>query len=170
MVLYCYRMKDLNFDLLMAVYEEALQKNAAELYPKLGRVEGFLQARQDFYQYLHQVFFPTKGAFYAICTEEGIYVSAVRFEPYKDGILLEAVETAPLHRKKGYARILLQEALLHIKECGVTKVYSHISKKNIPSIRLHTTCGFEKVADSAAYIDGDVSSRAFTFCCCLSCS
>ena len=164
MIRYCYRMKDLNFDLLMEVYAEALEENWKDLYSELDRAEGLLQARQDFYQYLHQVFFATKGAFYAIYLDNGTYMSAVRFEPYKDGLLLEAVETAPSHRKKGYAYTLLHEALLHLRACGYQKIYSHISKKNTASIRLHTTCGFVKIADSATYIDGDVSNRAFTFC------
>ncbi len=164
MINYYHRMKDLDFDKLMDVYQETLIESATDLYAKLDHKEALLQARQDFYQYLQQIFFPTDGAFYVIYSVEANYYSAVRFEPYKDGLLLEAVETAPLHRRKGYARMLIQEAFLHIQESGVKKVYSHVSKNNIASIRLHTDCGFVKISDSAVYIDGDVSNRSFTFC------
>ena len=152
-------LKELNFRTLMDVYMEGNLEKAEE--SALGLHQGLLQAEQDFYQYLRECFFPVPDAVYAVWEENGQYISAVRFEPYRDGILLEALETAPEHRGKGYAAKLVCAALLQLQ---LQKVYSHVSKKNTASLALHERCGFVKVLDYAAYIDGSVNRNAVTLC------
>lgn len=151
-------MKELNFGALMELYAEGNRENAVERYPELPPGQALAQAEQDFYQYLREVFFTVPGAYYAIWIADGKYVSALRLEPYKDGLLVEAVETAPEQRKKGYAEMLLRTAL------PAQKIYSHVHKKNIPSLRLHEKCGFLRISEQAVYIDGSVNSRCCTFC------
>ena len=118
-------------------------------------------AEQDFYQYLKDCFFPTFGAVYAVWMEENEYISALRLEPYKDGFLLEALETAPKHRRKGYAVKLIRAVLAQMPD---QRIYSHVSKRNVPSLAVHEKCGFRKISDSAIYIDGSVNHRACTLC------
>ena len=107
------------------------------------------------------MFFPTDNAWYCIWDEKGHYVSALRLEPYRDGLLLEALETAPAERRKGYAGKLLQAVQARFAQ---EKIYSHVSKRNIPSLRTHEVCGFRKIAENAVYADGSVTSRSCTFC------
>ena len=154
-------MRELNFGQLMAVYEEGNLENGREFWPEQSEGQQILQAEQAFYQYLRESFFRTEGAFYAIWSEKGGYVSALRLEPYQDGLLLEALETAPAHRRKGYAAALINATL---QELGNEKVYAHVHKKNIPSLRTHESCGFRKVLDHAVNIDGSVSRKAYTLC------
>ena len=144
--------KELNFSALMEVYIEGNLEKAEEGV-------SLLEAEQDFYAFLRDVFFAQPGSVYWILEEGGSYVSALRLEPYKDGWLLEALETAPEHRRKGYAEALLRQvtALPEYK-----KIYSHVHKKNGPSLAVHEKCGFVRIAESAAYIDGSVNSRACT--------
>lgn len=144
-------LKQLQFGKLMEVYLEGNLEKAAEA--------GLLQAEQDFYQYLKECFFPTDGAVYAIWEENGEYISALRLEPYKDGLLLAALETAPAFRRNGYARKLMEAVLEAFAEHNI---YSHISKGNLPSLSLHEACGFRKIAESAVYLDGSVNARAVT--------
>lgn len=122
---------------------------------------GLLQAEQDFYQYLAECFFMTPGALYAIWSVENKYVSALRLEPFKDGLLLAALETAPQYRRRGYAKELINAVLAEFT--GET-IYAHVSKTNTASLAVHKKCGFCKVADSATYIDGSVDNRAITLC------
>lgn len=154
-------MKDLNFGQLMAVYEESNRENGEEFWPALPMGQQILRAEQDFYQYLKECFFTTEGALYAIWTEGNTYVSALRLEPYRDGLLLEALETASEKRQRGYAKALIQGVLMQMPE---TKLYAHIHKKNLPSIRTHESCGFQRILDHAVYIDGSVRSNSFTYC------
>lgn len=150
------RLRDLHFGKLMEVYIEGNRKKADAFSDP---AEGLLQAEQDFYQYLQQVFFAAEGAFYAVWVENGTYCSALRLEPYQDGLLLEALETAPELRRRGYSTKLIQ-AVQQLPECDV--IYSHVSKSNIPSLGVHQLCGFEKMLDYAAYLDGSANRNAVT--------
>lgn len=155
------RMGELHFPRLMEIYVEGNRENGAECYPEEPEMRQLELAEGDFRQYLAEDFFRQKGAFYAIWEESGRYVSALRLEPYRDGLLLEALETRPDVRRQGYASTLIQAV-----QClpGVKKLYSHVSKRNAPSQGTHIKCGFRQVSDQATYIDGSVNSRALTLC------
>ena len=156
-----HNMKEISFPALMEVYGETNGKTGREEWPDLPEGFALQQAEQDFYQYLRDVFFKTEGAFYALWEAEGKVVSALRAEPYRDGLLLEALETHPSERRKGYGRALLQGVVAHT--AGI-KLYSHIEKRNEASMQLHTSCGFVKAEDFAVYIDGSVNYRGSTYC------
>lgn len=161
MLILAKSLRELSFGSLMEVYEEGNRENAAEFWPGLDAAAGLLQAEQDFYQYLKEVFFPVEGAVYAVWEEKGRYLSALRLEPYQDGLLLEGLETAPTARRKGYAEKLLRAVL---EAFGGRKLYSHVGKSNIPSLKVHEKCGFQIICDYAVYIDGSVNSRCCTLC------
>jgi len=146
---------------LMGVYADSNAEKASE-WPNLPRMFALQMAEQDFRQYLQEVFFRTPGALYAVWEESGNYVSALRLEPYKDGLLLEGLETAPAHRKKGYAATLIRAIQDHLAAQGSVKVYSHVNKRNIASLRTHEECGFSLISDHAVYISGSVDYRCAT--------
>ena len=160
MLILVNKMRDLSFSRLMDIYAEGNEENGRELWPNLTDNERILRAEQAFYQYLNEDFFKTEGAMYAIWEEKGVYVGALRLEPYEDGLLLEALETAPEYRKKGYACKLIEA----VKEQFSGKIYSHVGKRNTASLRTHEKCGFQKCLDYAVYVDGTVARNAFTLC------
>lgn len=151
----------LSFPQLMAVYEESNRENAAQFFPGEPEMRQLALTEARFREYLQEDFFATSGAVYAIWEEQGRYVSALRLEPYRDGLLLETLETIPAERGRGYATGLVK-AVLQLPEVG--KVYSHVGKRNRFSQAVHQTCGFRQIADHAVYIDGSVDSRAVTLC------
>ena len=116
----------------------------------------------DFLSYLREDFFQQPGAFYAVWVEEGIYRSVVRFEPYRDGMLLHSMETAPDYRGKGYAYNLLRSSLEFLRTTDRNIVYSHVENCNKASLALHKKCGFETILDSATYLDGTVTQYSNT--------
>jgi len=154
------KLQELNVSQLMAVYEEGNRENGSILYPQLPEGQQILRAEQSFYEYLREGFFPVEGAVYALWVENGRYVSALRLEPYADGLLLEALETAPGQRRKGYAEKLIRAVLEQFPQ----KIYSHVSKKNTASLMVHQKCGFWQILDYAKYIDGSVLRTAVTLC------
>ena len=154
------KLREVDFSALMGVYEEGNRKNGALVHPGLPQGQQILRAEQSFHQYLKEVFFPTAGAVYAIWVENDIYVSALRLDPYEDGLLLEALETAPAHRRKGCAEKLIRAVQAEFPQ----KIYSHVSKKNTASLAVHQKCGFRQVLDYAKYIDGSVVRSAVTLC------
>ena len=155
------RMGELDFAALMEVYEEGNLENGEELWPELPEGLRQLNAEQAFHQYLRECFFVTPEAVYCIWQEEGKYVSALRLEPYQDGLLLEALETRPDQRRKGYAVELVKAVL---SEVGDTKIYSHVGKRNSASLKTHEKCGFRRIVEHAVYADGSVMTNHCTFC------
>ena len=161
MLILARSLRDFSFSKLMDVYIEGNMENAEEFWPELDDGQKLLRAEQEFYQYLTEVFFRTPEAVYAIWEESGNYISALRLEPYRDGLLLEALETAPSRRRQGYAEKLIRAVQ---EQFPNQRIYSHVSKKNAASLRAHGKCGFRRISEYAAYIDGSVNQRACTLC------
>lgn len=153
-------MKELDFSALMEVYAEGNLENGAEFWPDEPEGQQLLKAEQAFYQYLRECFFAVEGAMYCIWEENGRYVSALRLEPYQDGLLLEALETAPEKRRRGYARMLIRAVLAGLSN---QRIYSHVGKWNTASIKTHEACGFRKILDHAVYADGSVMTNSSTY-------
>ena len=159
MLVLARKLKDLNFSMLMDVYEEGNRENAQDFWPDLPEGPGMLRAEQEFYAYLQDVFFKTPQAVYALWQEDGSYISALRLEPYKDGWLLEALETKPDCRRQGRAEMLIRA----VQETGeFQRIYSHVAKRNKPSLAVHEKLGFSRIGEVAAYIDGSFNDRACT--------
>lgn len=160
MLLIFDQLRQLDFSLLMAVYEESNRENGAEFYHNLPEGQQLLEVEQDFYNYLRTGFFTETADRYCIWQENGMYVSALRLQCYQDGLLLEALETHPQYRRQGYAKQLILAALETV-ECG--KVYVHISRRNRASIATHICCGFRKILDYGIYADGSVNHYTDTY-------
>ncbi len=161
MLIVAKSMKEISFSRLMEVYAEGCEENGREFWPEETPERQIALAEQGFYDYLTDVFFKTEGAVYAIWQSEGRHVSALRLEPYRDGLLLEALETAPSCRRRGFAGALMKAVL---ERYDGIRIYSHVGKKNIASLRTHESRGFKKILDYAVYIDGSVNERCCTLC------
>lgn len=161
MLIVAKSLKELAFGKLMEVYREGNLENASDLWPDEPEGRQLALAEQEFYQYLQQVFFRTQGASYLVWENEGGYASALRLEPYRDGLLLEALETAPEQRRKGHAEALLRAAL---EVVAGQKVYSHVHKRNAASLAIHEKVGFARVLEYSIYADGSVDNRCCTLC------
>lgn len=92
--------------------------------------------------------------------KNGEYISALRLEPYRDGLLLEALETKPVYRKMGYASTLMEA----VKRVVSKKIYSHVGKWNTASLAIHEKCGFQRILEYVTYADGSVSEKSCTMC------
>lgn len=158
----CFKLRDIHFGKLMELYAEGNEENAMSFYPNDEKTVGIMKAEQDFYQYLRQIFFRSEGAFYAIWEENAEYVSALRLEPYRDALLLEALETHPAYRSRGYAKKLITSVLEHLEQKGCKTVYSHVHKGNVPSIQTHLACNFHRISEQATCIDGSVTFDSCT--------
>lgn len=159
MLLVANRLSDISFGKLMEVYEEGNLEKAKSIYGNLDINAAIIQVEQDFYGYLRDVFFKTPGAYYLIWEEHGKYISALRLEPFEDGLLLEALETRPDSRGKGNGKRLVCLA----SDRSTVPVYSHVNKNNTASLRTHEVCGFKRVYEWARLIDGTFAPYCCTF-------
>lgn len=162
MLLIADRLHKLCFGSLMEVYRESNGWNGEEFFPMETPERQLALAEERFYQYLQEDFFSKPDARYFIWTENGEYVSALRLWPFLDGQLLEGLETKPGQRRKGYAACLIRAVQRHCP--AGTRIYSHVSRDNTASLRLHESCGFRVIQESARCLDGSVSTRRRTLC------
>ena len=156
-------MSELHFSKLMEVYLEGNIENGKQRYAHDSEEIQLLKAESDFYHYLNSVFFRQKDSMYMIWEAGGRYKAALRLEPYLDGYLLCALETAPSDRRKGFATILVRHTIEMLSEQGSGILYSHVSKRNTASLAVHHKCGFNIVKNHAVYSDGSVLHSSYTF-------
>lgn len=152
---------ELNIAQFLSVYKESSRKNGKEFYRDLSESQQIFMAEDDLVVYMRD-FFQQKDSFCALWVVDGVYKSILRIEPYSDGVLLHALETAPDARRMGYGYHLIMTVLEYLQTEEYKKVYSHIEKRNKPSLILHEKCGFQKITDSATYIDGTVTQNSCT--------
>ena len=156
-------MSQLPFQQLMALYRESNLRSARENWSEYDPEYGLQMVERMCYEDLQQGLFSMPDACICLWLMEGEPVSCLRLEPWKDGILLTGLETAPGHRNQGHACELLQGVQAHLAQQGRVKLYSHIHHKNAPSIRVHTKCGFRRISDCARLLDGSVASYTGTY-------
>ena len=153
---------ELNMEQYLHLCRESIQQSGWEKYRHLSPKTQVQNAKDDLVGYLSGGFFWKKGAFCALWVEDDTYKSALRIEPYRDGVLLHALETDPRARRQGYAFNLVQGVLSYLRDKNQALVYSHIHKWNISSKCLHEKCGFEIIADSAVLLDETVTQSYYT--------
>ena len=144
------RIRDLDMTGLLNVDRETAERDYSSWH---GAYNGMLD-------YLQSLF--DCGGACGVWIHEGIYVSALRLEPYRDGLLLEALETMPDCRRQGYGKKLVLAALEAVWQENPLPVYSHVPKRNHPSLAIHNACGFSRISEQAVYIDGSVTDRSCT--------
>lgn len=160
MIIFADKLSKLDFDLLSELYSDDIEDTRKRDYSRMDVYEGKLRAQQDYYQYLHDVFFKEIDGKIFVIKEEGRYICGVRLEPYKDGLLLNSLVTAADFRRKGYAAELLNHVLGCITD---TSVYAHIHCRNIASLRLHEQLGFKLLCDYARMLDDSVCTDYNTY-------
>lgn len=154
---------ELNVGSLMQVYAESNQNFGCLNYPHESENMRILMAEQDLYNYIN-LFFQEPSAVYAVWDCSGTYKAALRIEPYNDGFLLNALETAPTARRQGNATNLIRALLKWLPSQKISKLYSHVDKTNRASISVHEMCGFQRILEYAVYLDGSVTQASCTFC------
>ena len=152
--------EQLDFSRLMEVYMEGNVENGQYFWPEETPERQMELAEEAFRSYLTEDFFGEKHGTYYVWTEEERYVSALRLEEHPDGLLLEALETCPGYRERGYGKRLIAAVLARLP--AGTRVYSHVNKKNIPSLAIHKSCGFSRALDYAVTSDGEICDREVT--------
>lgn len=162
MFFWFYSLNDMDFEKLLAVYEEGTELQGAALYPEETAMMQKRLAERDFEEYLRYTFFRQKDAVYCVLAENDSYISAARLEPYGDGYLLSALETGPYFRRKGYGKLLLRELINFCTDRGMLPIYSHVANENLSSMGLHLQCGFQIQKEFARFLDGSVSANSKT--------
>lgn len=134
---------------LMAIYAEGNLENADHFYPQVeDRLEAVKKVECDFCNYIKSEFLNGRNIYYVL-EVDGIWVSALRLYCLERGFYyLEALETIPDRRNKGYASRLLTEVINELKKNGSFKICDCVGKKNTASLNTHKKCGFSIVSEN----------------------
>jgi len=129
---------------LMDLYAEGNLENTEYFFPEIAdKTEAVKKVEEGFCAFLRDEFFKTEGNAYRVLEQDGVWVCACRLNRIEPGLyFLEALETHPDHRRKGYAVRLLTELTDALKAEGPFRLCDCVSKKNEASIRTHVKAGF----------------------------
>ena len=155
------RYEDMDFRQLMDVYVQWNCDYGKNQYSRHSENLQMLYAEQDFYDFLIS-FFLNENARYFVWAPQKRYTAALRVQPYMDGLLLEALETAPDDRRKGYATDLVKATISYYSIQKPWTIYSHIRKSNKESLSVHYKCGFSVISNDAVFLDGTYHKDAYT--------
>lgn len=132
----------------LAVYKESTADNASRWYPELEPAEAIKKYESGYLEFMQNGFFNVGGTLYILSDGE-YYVSALRLiQLSENDYFLEALETNPGFRNRGYAKQLLNKTIYSLTENALNfTIKSHIEKNNTASINAHLAAGFVITAD-----------------------
>lgn len=133
---------------LMGIYLESNLEHTNTFFPQIkDKDEALKKAEEAFCNYMKTGFLDGNNICY-VWEVQGIWVSALRLYLIEKKVyFLEALETAPTLRKKGYASQLLLAVIDNLKSNGEFKICDYVSKKNVASLNTHKKCGFKIVSE-----------------------
>ena len=166
----------LDFPKLMEVYYESNTENAAAFFPdETDPEKGRRLVEQKFYDYLKNDFFRREGVRYYALEEGDKWVSAIRLFPVSRSDdekpeagspkvwYAEALETAPLCRRKGFTRKMMALLFDRLGSEGPFEITDTVGKTNDSSLQFHLDCGFEIYLDPACCVlNGKINEKAVT--------
>ena len=134
---------------LMDVYAESNLLNTDYFYPEMqDKAEAVRRVEEGFLAFLRDEFFKADGSAYWVLIEDGEWVAACRTSRIEPGFYyLEALETRPDERRKGYAVRLLNELTAALKADGPFRFCDCVGKKNLASVKTHVKAGFFVASD-----------------------
>ena len=147
---------------MMAIYAEGNKENAEYFYPQTDKLEAIEKVERDFCRCIKNEFLNGTNIYYVL-EIDGVWVSALRLYCLGNNFYyLEALETMPQYRRKGYAVRLLTEVINDLKEKGSFKICDSVGKKNTASLNTHKKCGFKIVSeDGYDYLQKEIDERCY---------
>ena len=148
---------------LMGIYAESNRENIAHFYPDCkDENEGLKKVETGFSAYLRDEFFVNAENTYCVLVKDGVWVSALRLNVVRDFYYIEALETAPVFRRRGYGAELFDETLLSLRKKGSFVVRDNVGKHNAASLATHKKCGFEiEHEDAVDYLNDTVEPLCY---------
>ena len=143
------RFEELDARKLMDVYGESNEENIDYFFPGAeDRGEALKKVEAGFLDFLRNDFFTKPGNTLRVLEADGLWLSAVRLYPIRDGLYyLEALETHPAYRRQGCAARLLRALIRELEARGSFRLCDCVGAGNLPSRLTHERCGFQVVSE-----------------------
>lgn len=148
--------------LVQSVYLESCLENARWNYPEGEDLSQAIREQEIGFVAFLEEFLAEERNRYFVWEEDGQWVSALRLTKLPECEYLEALETAPEHRKKGYGEKLIRAVVDDLRQKGSVVIRDNVSKRNVPSLEIHRKCGFQIEEENGInYLDGTRSDRVY---------
>lgn len=162
MLLRLTELTDADIPKLMAIYADGNRDNAEYFYPELPLMEGIAKEERKFVTMLREMFFPKPENELFVWRMESQWVAALRLTRLDGFYYLEALETKPDQRKKGYGRALLEAMCKELAVRGAVTIRDCVAKRNEASLRTHLSAGFVIDQDPGIdYLGGETDERCY---------
>ena len=151
---------------LMDLYAESNTDNIEYFFPdEEDKQLALSKVEAGFLDFLRNEFFVHEGNVYYVYEERGVWVSALRLNRIEKGLYyVEALETHPAYRRRGYAVKLYLAIFDELKKDGAFRICSSVHKSNTASVLTHIKSGFRLVPGSAHdYLTGEDFESEFGF-------
>ena len=149
---------------LMDVYRESNAENTAYFYPDISdKNEALQNVERDFLRYIEHDFLADSKNRLMVLEKDGIWVCALRLYCVAERLYyIEALETSPEHRRKGYAAQLLTGVMDLLKEQGPYTIRDCVDKKNTASLLTHQKAGFVIYSDAGYdYLQNETDNESY---------
>ena len=127
--------KEEMYHMIHSVYSEASYEVAKKEHKTIR------EAEQYYVEKFLDKFKNRNETTYYVWEVNGEWVSVLRLIKLDDFYFMEALETAPEHRRKDYASQLIQTLTQQLEDEHAI-IRSKVRKTNIASLRIHQKCGF----------------------------
>ncbi len=149
---------------IMPVYFESNRRNYPLFFPACTNdVEGIRLADEAHGEYLNREFLSNPHNACYVLTVDGAWVSALRLYGLDAFYYLEALETMPKYRGRGYARQLLQQLINRLEQNGAIMICDSVEKSNAASLAVHRASGFMIEHDEAVDYLGDSGADPMSY-------
>ena len=149
---------------LMDVYRESNTENTSYFYPDVSNKDEALQKVEcDYLDYIENDFLADSKNQYMVLEHDGIWVCALRLYCVHDRLyFIEALETHPSYRGKGYAAQLLADVIDLLKSRGDYTIRDCVDKKNTASLLTHQKAGFVIYSDAGYdYLQNETDNKSY---------
>ena len=137
--------EELDVPKLLAIYRESVLENCQRMFPAETFDKSLEQYETGYAAFMREEFFAQPGHFWMVETADELWASALRLLPLEEAStwMIEALETHPDHRRKGYGAQLLADTIRFMEEThGSITLLSGVGKRNTASLQTHLRCGF----------------------------
>ena len=148
-----------------AVYRGSALENCRGMYPEEPTSQAAVERYEaDHLAYMAGPFWEEGGVLLVLAGEDGRYLAAVKLYPGTgEGCWqMEALETRPGERRKGYGLRLLRETQGWLERAGGGTLLSHVGRGNLASLGAHQAAGFRRAREGWAQPDGGPAPAQYT--------
>lgn len=154
----------INKDEFLAVYKESAKINAPKWYPSLPFEAAVEKYESGYWDFMQDSFWDEKGILLVVSSGSHYMSAVVAYQKANNSFLIEALETAPNERGKGYGKNALKEMLKFlVSSYPDATVYSFTGKQNIPSQRTHESVGMTRIHDYWQDSSGAIDNTQITY-------